>query len=650
MKKFIINSGASWLSELAVLIIIGLTPVFFNYFSPTNIDLNKLVIFKVFTLLLLFATVWRFSEFKLNRIQNLWFRLLPFLILFGFLVLSLVFSTDLVSSWFGSYDRHEGLVSWLFYGLWAILIALHLESGSETEKNQKIRRLLAVASGSSFLVSVYAILQVFGWDFMTWSESPAFTGRAVSFLGQPNYLACWLIIVLPLSAYLFQTAKNNLGRFIWGVSFIVGLGGLLATGSRAAFLVFLIVSILWSLWFLASQKILSQRKIALIFLSGLTAVVLFGIFLAFSNHSRFEEFTDIKKGSAYVRLELWQSGFQAYLKKPFLGYGLENQTEAYAPYYKIDWAIYARPNTYSDRAHNLILDTLLTGGLFGLMVLVYFLWWVYNNLFKALRNKENSKLAAFLIWSLSAYLISLLFNFSVTVTNIYFWLIVGLSLATSGGSLVTWSDKKNSELARLIIIISTAALFFYGAVSEINRLTADYYFNQALEATTKSEYFTALVLNDYLDKTHPDLVSKSFYSQGLSLRLLESLPSIQDKSSIFAINKYLKSNQQIITGNNFESRFVRAFILGIIGPRRESDALFKSLASLSPEMPKIYLAWGDTLFFNQDYLGAKIKFSKALSLLPDINNKYLNNQQRYFLNIYLNQINTRLIKTESLIK
>jgi len=650
MKKIILNSGPSWLSELAILIIIGLTPIFFNYFYPTNIDLNKLVIFKVSTLLLLFAVVWRFSEFKINKSSNLWLRFLPFLVLFGFLIISLVFSVDVANSWFGSYDRHEGLVSWLFYGLWAILIALHFGPVIDLEKSSKLRRLLAISAGASFLVSIYALMQIFGFDFITWSESPAITGRAVSFLGQPNYLACWLILVLPLNAYLFSTAKNNFGRVFWALSFIVGLGGLLATGSRAAFLVFLGVSVLWSLWFFASANILSRRKIIWIFLSGLIVAIAFGSFLAWSNHSRFQEFTDLKKGSAYVRLELWQSGFKAYLKKPILGYGLENQPEAYAPYYKIDWAIYARPNTYSDRAHNLILDTLLTGGIVGLGVFIYFLWWVYNNLFRAFKNNKNPKLAAFLLWSLTAYLISLLFNFSVTATNIYFWLIVGLSLIINGEPLVAFSDKKNPELARFVVIIGVVGLFFYGSLREISRLEADYYFNEALRATTKSEYFTALVLNDYIGKTQPDLVSEAFYSQGLSLRLLESLPSIKDMSSVFAVEKYLIDNKKIIIGDNFESKFVRAFILGIVGPRQESGNLFKDLVIFSPEMPKLYLAWGDTLFFNHDYVGAKIKFTKALSLLPDINNPYFEGQQRFFLNTYLSQINTRLIKVDSLTK
>lgn len=651
MKKFIIKSGAFLLSELSLIIILGLTPIFFNYFYPTNIDLNKLVIFKVFTLLLLFASVWRFSEFKLELNKNIWRRMLPFILLFIFLIVSLFFSVDIASSWIGSYTRHEGLISWLFYGLWTILVALHLGEGTEVEKSIKIKRLFIVASVSGFLVSVYAILQLFGLDFVSWSEPAKLTGRAVSSFGQPNYLACWLLIIIPLSAYLFYTAKNNLGKIIWSLCFIVEISALLATGSRAAFLTFLAVSVLWIFWFLAKKNILSRRKIFIIIFSSLVVALLFATFLAISNPNRFQEFTDLKKGSASVRLELWKSGFNAFLQKPLLGYGLENQSEVYVKYYKVDWALYGNPNTYSDRAHNLILDTLLTGGIIGLGIFIYFLRWVYLNLFRAFKDDKNRTLAAFLLWSLTAYLVSLLFNFSVTVTNIYFWLIVALSLIISGVPLLTFkTSNKNSELARLIVMASVLIIFFYGSITLMKQIEADYYYNKSLEAVSVSEYFTALVLKDYVNQTRPDAISSSFYNQGLSLRLIESLPKIKDKSSFLVVKQALLNMESSLPNSNFENKFVKAFTIGTLGKTIEAENMFNKLIALSPELPKVYLAWGDTLLFNHNLDMAKIKFEKSLSLLPEINNPYLSAQQKINLESYQTKIVNRLLEIKLLQK
>ena len=649
MKKNILSSGATWLAELAIYIILGATPLFFNYFYPTSIDLSKIIIFKIATLLLLFAVVWRYSQFKIKIDKKSWKHLIPAGLLFIFLTISLFFSVDVNTSWFGSYDRQEGLVSWLFYGLWMILLILHLSDGTETTRLLSINRLFKVISLSGSLVSLYAISQILGWDFITWSEPAYLTGRAVSSFGQPNYLACWLVLVLPFSAYLVLIVKDRVKRLAWILIFISELVALLATGSRAAFFVFLFFSGIWLIWFLAQKNILSRKKIWLIVLSSLVILFSFLTFLAVSNKSRLVEFTDFRQGSAAVRLELWRTGWQAFLKKPLLGYGLENQGEAYIGYYKADWALYVNPNTYSDRAHNLILDILLTSGAIGLLFFIYFIYWVFSNLFKALKNSSFRDLSAFLIWSLAIYLISLLFNFSVTVTNIYFWLIAALSFTVTNKSLVIKTEEKTNDLARIILVIGMACLFLYGSLAEINRLKISYYYNETLIEIANSQYFTALVLDDYLNTSCPDQVTFDYYNRNISLRLLESLPYISNNASLVVTKRYLVLAERRMSASNFENKFVKAFILGMSGKRLDSDNSFANLSYLSPELPKIYLAWGDSLMFSRDYKNAIIKFEKVWSLLPDSNSQS-SSQQKNNLNSYKNQVQLRLSKAKLLVK
>jgi Lipid A core - O-antigen ligase and related enzymes len=378
---------------------------------------------------------------------------------------------------------------------------------------------------------------------------------------------------------------------------------------------------------------------------------LFLTFLALSNKSRFIELTNFKQGSAAVRLDLWQNGIKAFTKKPILGYGLENQGEAYVGYYKVDDALFARPNSYSDRAHNLILDILLTSGIVGLLVFAYFIYWVFINLIKTLKDEKYRHLATFLIWALTVYLVSLLFNFSVTVTNIYFWFIVAVSFVVTGKSLlVLKTETKNYDLAQIILITGVAILFLYGSLVEIKRLEADYYFKESLSNIAKSEYFMALVFNDYLDSTHPDQITLDYYNQALSLNFLERRPSINNRPSILVINNYLITVEKTLSNKNFENKFVKAFILGFEGKRYDSENLFNSLMTLSPQLPKLYLARGDVQMFNHDYKNAIINFEKADSLLPDSNSAYLGVMQKNNLISYKQQIDAHLIYVKSLSK
>jgi hypothetical protein len=255
MKKFILNVGSTWLGDLAILIVLGVTPLFFNYFYPTSIDLSKIVIFKVFALLLLFSVAWRLVKYKISFFDGVWKSLMPFSLLFIFLILSLFFSVDVATSWFGSYTRQEGLISWLFYGLWTLLLIIHLTSDEKISKLIKIEFFLKVISISGLLVSLYAISQLVGLDFISWSEPASVTGRAVSSFGQPNYLACWLVIVLPLVAYLISVSKNKITRASWSGVFIIELLALFATGSRAVLFIFILVSVIWLLWFSYQKKL-----------------------------------------------------------------------------------------------------------------------------------------------------------------------------------------------------------------------------------------------------------------------------------------------------------------------------------------------------------------------------------------------------------
>lgn len=650
MKKIKLNFNSNLLANGSIFVILGVTPLFFNYFFPISIDLSKLVLFKIFSFILLFSVAWNLLKNDFKFASDVFKRFFPLGCLLFFLIISLPFSIDTANSWFGSYTRQEGLSSWLFYILWSILLILHLNVNKDKTLSL-VNIFFKVASYSGLIVSIYALCQVLGLDFVSWSEPAKITGRAFSFLGQPNYLACWLVLIIPLSAYLVVTSLKNSQKFFWCLVFALQFLALLTTGSRAVFFVFLFVSTVWLFWFLFKEKKIAFKKIGIILITVLFLGSLFVSFLFFTNQHRFSEMTNLSQGSLAIRFNLWQTGWKSFLQKPFLGYGLENQKEVYVSHYKVDFALYSRPNTYSDRAHNLIIDTLLTSGILGLLVFVYFLYGVFSNLIKGLKKQKYSHVSIFLLWSLTAYLLSLLFNFSVTVTNIYFWFIVAMSFVVSDQTLIDVKNKKNNfDLIRLVIVLGLFLVFIYGAFRELKKIEADYYYEQTLTAITEGDYFVALVFKDYLDRTSPSVTFLNYYNQNISLRFLESLPQINNKITVMAIKQYLFKSDKQLAADNFENQFVKAFIWSFTDRRYESEKLFWKLSLISPELPKIYLAWGDSLMFNQDYKNAKIKFEKTLSLLPSSENPYLFGDQKRYLNIYYKHLENRLQQIELLIK
>jgi len=109
------------LIEFSYLAIIFVVPLWFAYWFPSyNIfEFNKLIIFKIFVLLLLFFTILKLIiyPFKLNFSFKKFFEkycLVPTILIAG-LSFSLLKSTDLLVSFYGTIERQAGLISYLFY-------------------------------------------------------------------------------------------------------------------------------------------------------------------------------------------------------------------------------------------------------------------------------------------------------------------------------------------------------------------------------------------------------------------------------------------------------------------------------------------------------------------------------------------------------
>ncbi len=649
MFKIDLKSLYSLSAKLIISAVLFLVPVFFVYFYPLDIDLSKMVLFKWLLLLLLLITGLFLINYRITIKQGVFKSFKPLILLFIFLIVSLFFSSDFNVSWFGSYGRFEGLTSWFFYLLWMLLTWVYLET-NPGQKWHNIIYFLKVATLSSLLVSVYAVLQIFGVDFVTWSEPAHLTGRAVSFFGQPNYLASWLMLIIPVNTYLiYQTSKIKL-KFFWLFVFILNLAALLSAGSRAVFLVFLLISFIWLISFLKKTNKLSKKNIYLIISTFFILGVLFLSSLAFSNYSRFEELINLKKGSASDRFILWKSGFSAFLEKPLFGYGLDNQSQAYFSKYEIDWAVYSPPNVYSDRAHNLILDILLSVGILGLGFFIYFYYWVFKNLRIASKDLSNNCLPYFLSWSLLLYLAALMFNFSVTVTSVYFWFYLALSISLVKQFSINYSEKKNKHfLLSLFLIISLLSFVGLATLKEFRRLEANYYYQEFLKSSSASEDFVALVFKDYLDDVWLSRTEADFYNRQTSLVLISKLLEGNDPVLRKALSDYLTIKVDSFFSNSFENKLVRAFSLAVAGKKYESFTLFEELSLTSKEMPKIFLAWGDSLMLSQNYSLAAEKFDQALKLLPDTNNYDLGAKQKNDIISYRGYLQGRLDAAKSLV-
>jgi len=454
---------------LALVAVILITPLIFSFWE---------IRFSVFELV---KKTWFFSLMILGwlaygililRRGRIFFKVdkklfLFLLLLFSAWAMATIFSVQPDLSWWGRYDREQGLLSLIFYLSFFVLVFLNL-------KEKKLKIFLWPAVISSFIVAVFGWLQFLNLDPFPWTQPAWRTGRIFSTLGQPNFLGHFLIITIPLAVYAaFFLVKKNIWRCLVWLGIIVQIMVLFFTYSRSAWL-----GLLAGLWFfsLAAAFFYKKRKIlAVIFF--LPIILLSSIIFLRPNYLANENFAvsrlissfdwrGLAGGSVGARLNYWQAGLKEFRetnwKRKIFGYGPETLQDIFARQYQPDWAIAEAAYSFPDRAHNIFLDILLQFGLLGFLASLIFWFYVFYLAFWYLKNNQrdaNFWLLLAALTSLVCYFVNDLFSFPVLETEIYFYLILAIVIFIVGKDWPVREKNIHLPLSFQVGVIFSALLF-----------------------------------------------------------------------------------------------------------------------------------------------------------------------------------------------
>lgn len=602
------------LIEIIYLAVIFATPLWFAYWLPTyNIfEFNKIVLFKILTWLLLFFTILKliFYSPRPNFPSGKFFRkywLAPLIFIAG-LSLILVWSSDPLRSFYGTIERQQGLSSYFFYFLWFILVSFNVLVGtSDTSPiNQvipkKIRRIIIAAALSGFLVAGYGVLQILNIDFVTWPEEPYLTHRALSSLGQPNFLASWLLLIIPLTVYLLLTSRLFLVKFAWLLAGLMQIACLLFTGSRGGLVAFFVTFLIF-LIYLFIVATFSRRQKIFISLIFIAAAIISLFVLDYFSEGRVRELKNRDYGSLGARTSFYQAAADAISSQPLLGYGLENSAEVFIKYYRPEWGVYGDVNQSPDRAHNLFLDILLTGGAVGLLLFLVLYYFFCDLVRLNLREKKMPDLSLALFLGVAAYLFSLFFSFTIVSGEIYFWLFLALLIIINASHKTGWQVEtpgaklKTSRfkvwfIAKIIAVI-VLALAVLGQINSVfGALRADYYLNQAYIAWLSNDYRSVLTAVGNLSDQKINPINRASYYSFLGEKLSEVYPSLTDPVIKVAVGERLKEWEAWLPARGYHNLLAKAKMNGALGNISLGQIYLASIIALTPHWPLAYLNAG----------------------------------------------------------
>ncbi len=356
------------------------------------------------------------------------------------LMVSTLFSVNPLLSAQGSYERMQGALTLLCY------LALFLMIADRLRAPAQIERLLAAIAWGSAPVVFYGLLQALKLDPLPWTSEGS---PIISTLGRSNFVGAYLVLVLPVTLACAAQAHDKTWRGVYVGLLAAQLACLAATMSRAAWLgtlaagVVLLLAIVWHrghhrfaigtacLGFMG----LLGGLIALTFAPGLT-------------------------GSIGARGAIWRATWPLVVARPILGYGPETFGQAFTTVFPPELVYLQGRAVIVDRAHNLILDTLVTTGIAGLLAYAALIGatlvtgvrtWVKS------QDRQTRTVLAVGLAAIIGHLVETQFSFPVTTTATLFWILLGM-LATrwnqSTSPPVDVQDKRRISWPRWLLAVS----------------------------------------------------------------------------------------------------------------------------------------------------------------------------------------------------
>jgi hypothetical protein len=278
---------------------------------------------------------------------------------------STYFSIDRHLSIFGNPKCPQGLLVWISYLVLYLVISKvllekdesYFSDDNETPAGVQLSRLVVLLSG---VVSIYAIFQVIGIDFIVWHDTLTADGytRPLSFLGHPNFMAHYLAMTLSFTLWRFEKSGILFERLFSAVVAVTSLIAIFLSQSRGMWIATFVSLFVYVTFFTQYKKlVLTTLTAALIGISILIA----SIFpLRHMAADRIK--TVVSLGPA--RSEYWKGAIRVWKRYPWFGVGtdafeigFQHQRTAY--YWQVEHA--GSPH----KAHNDFLNLLATQGLLG---------------------------------------------------------------------------------------------------------------------------------------------------------------------------------------------------------------------------------------------------------------------------------------------
>jgi len=543
--------------EFGLPAIVLAVPLLINSYGYHIYPYPKVAFFRFATLLLF--TAWLVDRINLKgsiiaSLRRLLTRplVLPALLFASTHVLSTITSVAPQLSFWGSHFRAYGICTILCYVIFFFLIILNLNTPRQFE------RLITIALLASLPVALYGVLQHSGIDPLFPGKD--YSSRVISTIGNPIFLGAYLIMVIPLAFGRLLTSlhallggshsspscrSTHLEVIGYASLLVLQLACLLYTKSRGPWFGLLGGGLLFAVLIALRYRL---RKLLLIALVVIVALVALLLALNLPN-APLEPFTESPylsrlvfsdnltgvTGTEWVRLFIWQGTLELIKSGPnigftpdplrplrlLIGYGPDTMEVVFPQVYPPGLAHVESREAMADRAHNELLDLVVTTGVLGLLAFLLLMGSFFYYGISLLRRTRDFKVQITLIALLSAmfaHLVEAQFGLLLPSADSLLWLYLALvsvmhvtedataepdSIDLSGSTPVEASADNANRLRSIISLLVVCVIPFFASFSNINFLLADVYLHQGIRFKNARQYTKSIAAYDRAIQVFP---------------------------------------------------------------------------------------------------------------------------------------------------
>jgi O-antigen ligase len=494
-----------------------------------------------------------------------------------------------------------------------------------------------------FAFSVFvAVLE--SWIALANLKNPTMRGGGT--IGNESFLGTYLIFNLFFALYLIFKTKD-LSRTLSLIAFsiltisifLIGvnlenlsfpqkiLAILYGTGARAAKLSFFGGLVLFFIFWLISLQKKPFKIVGFLLLISSLILVGYFIFSAFQPGSFAKKIIEKEVGETFGgRFIVWQESWKGFLERPWLGWGPENFEFSFIKYYN---SCMSTPrcggDIWYDRAHNIIFDTLISTGIFGMISYLLIFVAIFYILWKNFIRKKTDFFAPGIFTSLFiAYFVQNLTVFDMVSSYLMFFLSLAFvaSLEKEGEFSREFREPKFPILTLIALGFLFSFTFFIvlPTMSDayvILAIKAPAFSGERISFYKKSLSLSPLGKFQIRQFFAENTISASYSIQTSAKNVTEELEFLIEelKKSIkecpLDYRSYLRLGQLL----NLYSQFDNSKIL-------EAEEILRKAIEISPKNQQGYWSLAQNMLYQGKFDEAIALVQNAVDLEPNLENAH----------------------------